>query len=103
MESRVNPFASSSPDAHRLPARAARHLGGVRSDPLGLGATYTATVAFALIASGIVGGLLAAPFGLIDRLAIPKGTRAKAIGALHGSGNVVPAEPHEPSAQARSA
>ena len=53
------------------------------------GAAYAATVAFALIASGLVGGLLAAPFGFIDWLAIPKGTRAKSIGALHGSGNVV--------------
>src|SRR5438270_7642408 len=40
------------------------------------GAAYAATVAFALIASGLVGGLLAAPFGFIDWLAIPKGTRA---------------------------
>src|SRR5205814_319961 len=53
------------------------------------GAAYAATVAFALIASGLVGGLLAAPFGFIDWLAIPKGTRAKSIGALPGSGNVV--------------
>jgi uncharacterized membrane protein len=52
-------------------------------------ASYAATVAFALIASGIVGGLLAAPFGLIDWLAIPAGTRAKSIGALHGGGNVI--------------
>jgi uncharacterized membrane protein len=53
------------------------------------GAPYAATVAFALIASGIVGGLLAAPFGLIDWIAIPSGTRAKHIGALHGGGNVL--------------
>jgi len=53
------------------------------------GAGYAATVAFALIASGVVGGLLAAPFGFIDWLAIPGGTRAKSIGALHGGGNVV--------------
>jgi uncharacterized membrane protein len=36
-----------------------------------------------------VTGLLAAPFGFIDWLAIPAGTRAKRIGALHGLGNVV--------------
>jgi uncharacterized membrane protein len=48
-----------------------------------------ASVAYALIAAGCVAGLLAAPWGLIDWLAIPKGTRAKAIGALHGSGNVI--------------
>ena len=56
---------------------------------LASGATYAATVAYALIASGIVGGLLAAPFGLIDWIAIPAGTRAKKIGGLHGGGNVV--------------
>ena len=46
-------------------------------------------VAYWLILSGIIGGLLAAPFGLIDWLAIPSGTRAKRIGALHGLGNSV--------------
>jgi uncharacterized membrane protein len=45
-------------------------------------------VAFWMIAAGIVGGLLAAPFGLIDYLAIPAGTRAKSVGLLHGVGNV---------------
>jgi uncharacterized membrane protein len=34
--------------------------------------------------AGIVGGLLAAVFGFWDWLAIPKDTRAKRIGALHG-------------------
>ena len=48
-----------------------------------------AVVAYWMITAGIVGGLLAAPFGTIDWLAIPQGTRAKAIGALHGAGNVV--------------
>lgn len=48
-----------------------------------------AMVAYALIAAGCVAGLLAAPWGTIDWLALPKGTRAKAIGALHGGGNVV--------------
>jgi len=46
------------------------------------------TVAFWMIAAGIVGGLVAAPFGLIDYLAIPSGTRAKSVGLLHGVGNV---------------
>jgi uncharacterized membrane protein len=41
------------------------------------------------IAAGIVGGLLAAVFGVIDWLAIPSGTRAKRIGLLHGGINVV--------------
>lgn len=45
--------------------------------------------AYYMIAAGIVSGLLAAVFGLIDWTAIPRGTRAKRIGALHGGGNVV--------------
>jgi uncharacterized membrane protein len=70
--------------------------------PLGLLATslifdiaYQATgngrwadVAYVMIAAGIIGGLIAAVFGLIDWLAIPGGTRAKRIGAVHGLGNV---------------
>jgi uncharacterized membrane protein len=44
--------------------------------------------AFWLISAGIVCGLVAAMFGLIDFLAIPKGTRARSIGALHGIINV---------------
>jgi uncharacterized membrane protein len=48
-----------------------------------------ATVAYWNIAAGVVGGLLAAVFGLIDWIAIPAGTRAKRIGLLHGGGNVV--------------
>ena len=47
------------------------------------------TVSYWMIAAGIIGGLVAAPFGLIDYLAIPKGTRAKSVGLLHGLGNVV--------------
>ena len=47
------------------------------------------TVSYWMIAAGIVGAILAAPFGLIDWLAIPKNTRAKTIGAIHGLGNVV--------------
>ena len=46
-------------------------------------------IAYWLIGAGVVTGLLAAPFGLIDWLAIPSGTRAKRIGAVHGAGNVV--------------
>ena len=45
--------------------------------------------AYWAIAGGIVGGLIAAVFGLIDWLAIPGGTRAKGIGLWHGVGNVV--------------
>ena len=45
-------------------------------------------ISFWMIAAGIIAGLLAAIFGLIDFLAIPGGTRAKRIGLLHGIGNV---------------
>jgi uncharacterized membrane protein len=48
-----------------------------------------ATVAFWNIAGGVIGGLVAAVFGLIDWLAIPNKTRAKTVGALHGFANVV--------------
>lgn len=71
--------------------------------PLGLLATAvvfdlidvaTGTGAFALAAywmtaAGIVGGLAAAPFGFIDWLHVPRGTRARRVGAYHGGGNVV--------------
>jgi uncharacterized membrane protein len=48
-----------------------------------------AAVGYWNIAGGIIGGLLAAVFGLVDWLAIPSGTRAKRIGLLHGGSNVV--------------
>ena len=41
------------------------------------------------IAAGVIGGLLAAAFGLWDWLGIPEGTRAKGIGLVHGTGNAV--------------
>jgi uncharacterized membrane protein len=46
-------------------------------------------VAFWMIGAGIIGGLIAAPFGLVDWLAIPEGTRAKRIGLIHALVNVV--------------
>lgn len=46
-------------------------------------------VAYWMIISGIIGGLVAAPFGYMDWKAIPENTRAKHIGRLHGLGNVV--------------
>ena len=41
------------------------------------------------MAAGIIGGLVAAVFGLVDWLAVPEGTRARQVGLLHGVGNVV--------------
>jgi uncharacterized membrane protein len=49
---------------------------------------FTVAAAYA-IAGGIIGGLLAAPFGWIDWFEIPADTRAKRIGLLHGLTNVV--------------
>jgi uncharacterized membrane protein len=43
-----------------------------------------ATVAYWMITAGLIGGILAAPFGLIDWLKIPSGTRANSIGLMHG-------------------
>jgi uncharacterized membrane protein len=50
---------------------------------------YWSEIAYWMIAAGVVTGLLAAPFGLVDWYAIPSGTRAKRIGAVHGVGNVI--------------
>lgn len=48
-----------------------------------------AEISYWMIAAGIVGGVAAAVFGLIDWLGIPRGTRAKRIGLLHGVGNLI--------------
>lgn len=55
----------------------------IRGNPL------MATVAYWMIAAGIIGGFLAAPFGWIDWFAIPSGTRAKSVGLMHGLGNTL--------------
>ncbi|HEY8427313.1 MAG TPA: DUF2231 domain-containing protein [Sandaracinaceae bacterium] len=46
-------------------------------------------VSFWNLVIGVAAALVAAVFGLIDWTAIPKGTRAKRVGAAHGGGNVV--------------
>ena len=53
------------------------------------GTALWADLAFYLMAAGTLGGILAAVFGLIDWLAIPRGTRGRTIGAWHGLGNLV--------------
>src|SRR5512140_1174637 len=53
------------------------------------GAGALGIASYWMIAAGVVGGLVAAVFGLVDWLAIPRGTRAWRIGAFHGAGNVV--------------
>jgi uncharacterized membrane protein len=66
-------------------------IGAVVFDAIFLwrGSTTLATVGFWNIVGGIVGGLLAAVFGVIDWLAIPAGTRAKRVGLLHAGSNVL--------------
>ena len=55
---------------------------------LGFRQPYWSGIGFWMIAAGMVTGLLAAPFGFIDWVAIPSATRAKRVGALHGLGNI---------------
>src|SRR5947208_16462199 len=50
---------------------------------------FFSVVAFWLITAGVIGGLLAAIFGLIDWLALPTGTPARRIGLWQGVGNFV--------------
>jgi uncharacterized membrane protein len=56
---------------------------------IGFAQGYWSEISYWMIAAGVITGLVAAPFGFIDWLAIPSGTRAKRIGAVHGVGNVV--------------
>lgn len=45
------------------------------------GDTQWSLISFWMITAGVIGGLMAAPFGFIDWTAIPSGTRAKRAGA----------------------
>lgn len=45
--------------------------------------------AYYMIGAGVIGGLAAAVPGTIDWWAIPRGTRAKRVGLIHGVGNVI--------------
>jgi uncharacterized membrane protein len=53
---------------------------------LARGSEQLAIVAWWLIFAGVIGGAVAALFGVIDWLGIPRGTRARRVGALHGGG-----------------
>ena len=46
-------------------------------------------VSYWTMAAGILGAVIAAPFGFIDWLSIPRGTRARRIGRFHGVGNLL--------------
>lgn len=66
-------------------------VGSVLFDVLSISADQPslAAAAYWMLAAGIVGGLVAAPFGLIDLMAIPERTRASRIGSMHAVGNVI--------------
>jgi uncharacterized membrane protein len=53
------------------------------------GSSLLGEVAYWNIVAGLIGGLLAALAGLVDYLAIPRGTRAKRVGTAHALINVV--------------
>jgi uncharacterized membrane protein len=44
---------------------------------------------YQMIAAGVISGVVAAVFGLIDWAAIPAATRAKSVGLRHALGNLV--------------
>lgn len=50
--------------------------------------TWT-VAAFYMIGAGVIVGLAAAIPGVVDWLGIPRGTRAKRVGLIHGVGNVI--------------
>jgi uncharacterized membrane protein len=56
---------------------------------LALGRGELAMVASWMIFAGVIGGIVASLFGLMDWLAIPRGTRAWILGAWHGGGNTL--------------
>lgn len=52
------------------------------------GGPLWSVTAYYMIVAGIIGGLLAAVPGVVDWLGIPRNTRARRIGLIHGVGNV---------------
>jgi uncharacterized membrane protein len=48
-----------------------------------------ATFSYWALLAGIVGGIAAAVFGFIDWTGLPRESRARRIGLMHGAGNVV--------------
>lgn len=53
------------------------------------GQSGMAQMAYWLIGAGLAVGLVAAPFGLLDWMETPDGSRAERLGRVHGTGNVV--------------
>ena len=56
---------------------------------LATGRAELAIVSSWMIFAGVIGGIAAGLFGLVDWLAIPRGTRARRIGAVHGGANLI--------------
>lgn len=56
---------------------------------MAVGRAELAIVAYWMIVAGVIGGGVASIFGVIDWLAIPRGTRARTLGAWHGGGFVI--------------
>ena len=56
---------------------------------LAFGRSELAVVASWMIFAGVLGGLAAAVFGIVDWIAIPRGTRARRVGAWHGGSTLV--------------
>jgi uncharacterized membrane protein len=54
-----------------------------------IGSVSLLTASFYMIAAGVIAGLVAAPFGLVDWVGIPHNTRAKFVGGIHGLGNAL--------------
>lgn len=52
-------------------------------------ASHWTQAAYYMIAAGVIGGLAAAIPGALDWWSVPRGTRAKRIGLIHGVGNVI--------------
>jgi uncharacterized membrane protein len=53
------------------------------------GVTRWTEVAYYLVGAGLIGGGVAAVAGWVDWAAIPRGTRAKRVGLVHGVGNLI--------------
>ncbi len=54
-----------------------------------LGSPTMAQMAYWLIGGGLVLGVIAVPFGFLDWMHTPEGSRAESLGRLHGTANVV--------------
>jgi len=53
------------------------------------GDSLWSSMSFWMIGAGILMAVVAAPWGAIDWIAIPSGTRASRIGFVHGVGNIL--------------